>query len=536
MTVYLGHTATKDDADLEVLLAGMPPGLSSALPAKLQLYLKNRYVFSPLDYGATLNDGNTPAKALLQTMMADAITQAVAHGAVHIHFPAGDYNLGSLANAERVFAFVQHSGFVITGDKARFICSTSDNTQPQIFMFQDTSDVYVQGLKLRDDGTVLTVDWHGANFFYLYNQVQSAGYLQHYRFLDVETHSAVSLLTVAGSAGARIRDIVLDGYAEQTYYGANFQENGDDFRGVIRTLNCRRSYFPYGIRNHTVDVTVRKDGASVAGANSICLVKRYLNDTQHIKLRVFVSGDLSNMSHIVTLEHQDTGLTGTGMIEDVEADIHVDPASTNKGTCTAVGIRSLDSNGNLLSTTTKQFDRITLRGSFGGAGGTTPVLIESKPSVEGRITFDPNIGMMPSFQRPHFPGFALRLTHNRELRTATGNLTTQNIVIPLAGLDSETFALRVTTYLHDDYTALNAQNATVQEDLLFGYNANAGAVVIQHTTNLIAATGQGTLGSVTYTASGETILVNVAGAPYTNANAFQQTIVEYLGRGPWYIE
>jgi len=120
------------------------------------------------------------------------------------------------------------------------------------------------------------------------------------------------------------------------------------------------------------------------------------------------------------------------------------------------------------------------------------------------------------------------------VRTIQGDLTTQNVVIPLVQLDANVIALRVSVYAHDDYTALALQNTTYSEDLIIGYNAGGGgAMSIQRMQNL-SGTSIGIPVAISYIASGENLNVAFSGATYSKANAFARVEVQYIGLGPQY--
>lgn len=80
---YLGHTPTAADADLEVLLSGIPTGLT---PATLGQYLTNNAVYNILDKGASAL-GILDSSAAIQ----DRLDAAYAAGGGMVRIPAGKY-------------------------------------------------------------------------------------------------------------------------------------------------------------------------------------------------------------------------------------------------------------------------------------------------------------------------------------------------------------------------------------------------------------------------------------------------------------
>lgn len=83
MTVFLGHTTTESDADLESLAAGIPAGVT---PASLRQYLTNGAVFNVKNFGA-IGDGTTDDYAAIML----AFNDCMANGGGEIYFPPGVY-------------------------------------------------------------------------------------------------------------------------------------------------------------------------------------------------------------------------------------------------------------------------------------------------------------------------------------------------------------------------------------------------------------------------------------------------------------
>lgn len=108
----------------------------------------------------------------------------------------------------------------------------------------------------------------------------------------------------------------------------------------------------------------------------------------------------------------------------------------------------------------------------------------------------------------------------------SGNLTTQTGIISLAAQNGATFSVDTIVEAKDNTLNTSTQNHTVQKDTIIGYNAAAGAVTIQGVANIstlvqdISAFVPGKQCVITYTATGENLIVHFAGTEYANANAF----------------
>ncbi|MDB4914885.1 MAG: hypothetical protein JWM95_2529 [Gemmatimonadetes bacterium] len=229
-----------------------------------------------------------------------------------------------------------------------------------------------------------------------------------------------------------------------------------------------------------------------------------------------------------------TGSVPLPAVSDVDVELHLDDTLNNANSMTPFQFRSYTANGTLETTSTSnRWDRIRLAGSLGGFSGSSGAIVfGAKSTAEGRLVIDPTISVGTSLNQPHFPGFVLRLAHDREIRTLKGDLTAQSVVIPLAGLDGNAFTLSVRVCAHDNSSSLAAQNSVFQEDTVIGYNASGGGValftpvsnVFKHSVGSVSTT-------VTYTASGENLLVGFSA--YSSANAFARVEVQYVSRGPW---
>jgi hypothetical protein len=493
-------------------------------------------LYSPLAYGAK-NDGSAPAAT--RAGIAAALVDATATDGT-LWLPAGDYNIGDLTTNEQVFVVNAINGVRIRGQGARIICNTATSpSTTRVFLFRDCENVTFEGIRMRDDGTDLTVDWKGAVLCSIENLNVTTGRLRGFHISDCRSEKGVAFLEVIGTAGARIAGITVVGCsAKDTYYGLSFQENGDDvFVPGFRTENVKRAYFPYGVSRHTVTLAVYHDGVA-SGANACCLIKRYTRDTTDIRLRVSFSGSGLQYGHGVKLEHQPTA-NGPGTIRNVSVDLTLAADFASTASMIPFAFKSLLADGVTEETTggtTNKWDRITLEGDIGAYSGASPIYLVCAQATEGILTLGPGVVAAPGTSLRHFPGFALRLAADREVRTSVGAAATRpaTISIPLTALESQQFALEVTTYAVADVTVLNAQKSGIQRDRLIGYNPSGAPVVILKTTNDFTD-AQSVGPTIAYAASGENLTVSFAGsdAAYANANAFAWCEVRYLGgRGP----
>lgn len=549
-----------------------------------------------------------------------------------------------MGSYEQVFPITSVNDLELTGNGTRIICNTtaqgSNSTQPYVFICDNCERIAAHGFRLRDDGADISGSVApniGAALFTIVNNSQTPGTTKRgFVFRDSYVEKADTFLAIGNSGSARTAGIVVDNCtAELCYYGINAKDNGDELLARnVRTVNCRRPYFVYGVSRHDVELSIFHSGSGYYGAESAILIKRYVHDTRNIRVRPSFFGDVLQYATACTLEHEptttnataqnaatssvtggtglsanttyyyrvtaivggreyspsnersvttgagstnsnviswtavnnatgyriyrgtaadtehvyyavgavtsytDTGAAATSgvvplpIIADVDVELHLDDTLANPNSMTPFRFRSYTSGGTLETTTTSnRWDRIRLSGSLGAFSSTSGAMVfGAKSTTEGRLVIDPTISLSPSLNQPHFPGFVLRLAHDREIRTLKGDLTTQVVTIPLAGLDGNSFTLSVRVYAHDNYSSLAAQNSVFREDTIIGYNASGGGVAIFTPTNVFTHS-QGTASTISYTANGENIQVGFTS--YSNANAFARVEVQYVSRGPF---
>lgn len=479
-------------------------------------------------FGAQADGATNDSSAVLS-----AITTAKALGGGVIAFPPrSTVNLGSWAGGSILFNVADLHDVTFLGDETLLVVNTTSDDFITIFALTNPERVHFRGLRFRDDGSNITIDWRGATCIQLIGSGGSPAVHAGFTIEDCQADEVAAFLILGNTSDtdARIRDVyVRNCIVRDSYYGVVCQENGDGLRGNWRCENVRRAYFPYGVEDHSVDVSVWHDGSS-AGASSACLVKRYIRDTKNISLKARFFGSAANYGAAVTLEHQPT--SGDGIIEDIDVDLHISEDIGSPDSMGPLRLKSYTAGGSEETLTTdNRWDRISFRGSV-GVGNVVPVTVGCTQAVEGRLYLDPSIYKAGTAQ-PHYPGFMVRVAHDREFRTAQGDLTAATIVLPFAGLNSHPFTVVVRTFMHDNVANLAAQNTTYEEDVIIGYNAGGGAVTIQSTTQLHKVS-QGTAGTVTFTASGENINVTFSGAPYNNAAGFARVETQFVGRGPVY--
>lgn len=240
---------------------------------------KMRESVSVKDFGA-VGDGVTVDVVAIRAAFA-------AHKVVR--FTPGTYNFGDIS-ASGILVNLTALGTGITmiiEDGTEFVCNTTDNTLTAFFLLESNSHFTVIGTpRFYDSGyNGAASPIRGAVAFLLTN------YATHnWGNVNIDAiygRRIVAPLLVNGvvSATERIRSIrVGQIFADDCYYGANFQEQGDGVHiGVINAYQCYRPYFIYGVTGHEVSLIYNRAPRSTSGALNISRADNGLN-TRAIKV------------------------------------------------------------------------------------------------------------------------------------------------------------------------------------------------------------------------------------------------------------
>lgn len=125
----------------------------------------------------------------------------------------------------------------------------------------------------------------------------------------------------------RAEQIELTGTFNGTFYPANFQGNGDSFRGNIVTRGCGRSYFTYNNSQH--EVMVNSDNGTAFDDIDITLYTNpnMIMETSHIKVfyKCYGSNAKGNMLAMNLVQYDATSRTGS--YHDIEVNFDVNLSS-----------------------------------------------------------------------------------------------------------------------------------------------------------------------------------------------------------------
>ena len=211
--------------------------------------------------------------------------------------------------------------------------------------------------------------------------------------------SGVTCRTFDEPRRARIRGVTLTNLSvSRSLYGFNFQDAGDNVVG--RGLRCNdvmRSYFPYGISNHDIEL----DTSNNATGFTDVLISCYRQDTTDIRLKVKVRAKRTGDA-IINLDHQNQ--EPNHVLRNIRIDADVDDADCRLHA--AIMFRSLDRNRNGEAVTARRWEAINLDGDI-WIHQTQLFRFESIPKTPGTLQIDrvsrdiPNCrGPSPDSTRP----------------------------------------------------------------------------------------------------------------------------------------
>lgn len=315
------------------------------------------------DFGA-VGDGTTNDLAALR--LAHAALKAGTISELH-YVPGATYYIGTFNGASQQSAFgatyMSGASGIIKGNGATITFSSDKTTSHDVYLLDRNPSLEIEGLNFEDTSGIdvsgdAGTNPHGVRCITIYNSGYSTNgenyLLRNCRFTGVLSCFSVlndnPLVGTGRVRGIRIENCV--GY--DSYYGINFQEDGDDVVFDFTAYNIRRAYYCYGVSGHRGRVTISHDGATVAGSDGCVKVGRILRDTTGIHLDVLFSGTVEDYNAPVNFVHlnDDGKSTGSGnsLISDVDIRVTFTPSSQGGVNSAGVTFSSYDAAGNLLNT------------------------------------------------------------------------------------------------------------------------------------------------------------------------------------------
>jgi hypothetical protein len=313
-------------------------------------------------------------------------------------FPPGEYFLGSADKTYLVYAKdLQNVRFV--GERAALSCR-SVNGSSSMLVLEGCRNITFEGLTFRDHGLKRNIDWFGAAAIRLANEEGTPS--ENIQIRDCRFDSVLSALVcretdpLVRTRGIRVENVTVS----RSYYGLSFQHNGDDV--VARGFRCedvKRSYYPYGITNHDIEL----EAINNATGYTDVLISCYRRNTTDIRVKLKSRGKRGGDA-IVNLDHQNEvpGL----MLRNISVDMDIDDADCRLDT--AILFRCLDRTRRLETVTTRRWQDISLDGDIRICDKTSLFDIRSVNKTPGTLHIGSRLARHPRLPQA-FPGFKVEI-------------------------------------------------------------------------------------------------------------------------------
>lgn len=321
-----------------------------------------------------------------------ALAAASSGGRRTIFFPPGDYYLGDPAGAP-LLVLRDRTELALTGRDATLSCKSRQGINA-ILRLEGCQAVRIEGLNFQDRGLNRQINWLGAVAVEL-----ATSDLRGCEAIEVARCHFDSVLSAVTckvgdyrTSAVRLTDLVVS----RSYYGFNFQNNGDHVVG--RRLHCndvKRAYFPYGVTDHDVQLVAENNATRFTDV----LLKCYTRETSDIRVQITSRGKKGG-DCIVALEQQHEKSQG------VMRDIHValDAKISDCSVQNVVLIRALNAAGKVEADTASRWDNIFLDGNIEVCDATEIVHVATKAKQVGHLFIGSRLAA--NVRLPEvFPGF-----------------------------------------------------------------------------------------------------------------------------------
>jgi hypothetical protein len=317
-------------------------------------------------------------------------------GGATVFFPPGEYFLGTASDALLVgITKLRDVSFI--GDRATISCRSISGSSSMLHL-AGCRNIKLDGLAFRDYGLKREINWLGAAAIRLANEGEVP--CEQVDIRNCTFDSVLSAVVCRSFDGmAACRGITLtDLSVKHSYYGFSFQDTGNDV--VARGLHCqdvKRSYFPFGVSNHDIELDTRDNATGFTDV----LIKCYHNDTAALRVKVKCRGKRSGDA-IVALDHQHE--LGRGTMRDIQIELDVDDADCRLDT--VLLIRSFDPKARVERETGNRWENIAIEGDVRICDRTKLVDIATVSRTPGKLAIGPRLLRNPRLPKT-FAGFVV---------------------------------------------------------------------------------------------------------------------------------
>lgn len=336
--------------------------------------------------------GKTSDRAAVRHAIEEA---ASARGGATVYFPPGEYYLGPV-DGDSLLVLKNLENIRLVGERATLSCTTYRG-RPEMVVIAGSRNITVEGLTFRDRG----LDRENTMGVYAISVVgdERRRGSENLHVSDCSFESVLGAVCTHGDEGRAppVRGITLKNLSiRHSVWGINFSDSGDELtaRGVT-CIDVMRSYFPYGVSDHDVELDIRDNHTGYTDV----LISCYWKDTKNLRVK-FKSRGKRTGDTIVNMDHQN--YTPGPMIRNVSIDADVDDADCR--VFAAMQFRAMTRDRRVESVTDRRWDAITLDGDWRICERTKLIYQESVNRTPGTLTIGPRLARHPQLQRS-FPGF-----------------------------------------------------------------------------------------------------------------------------------
>lgn len=304
-----------------------------------QWWALNNVIVTPEMFGAVSGMDCTAAFQSLATWLNTLTGSGSDRGGIIVNFyPCANYKIWPAATTPAfLLNLINVHGVTFNFNGASL---TTDNLfvpqgQPYVFVIENCSRLIFNDPSY-DQNAYTTLDYtKGGNFFYFRSGnnwgITFSNFKQHGGMVGITF--VTSDYTIAPSRGITLINANFD----TVFYPLNFQYHGDDFFARnVKTTNCGRPYFPYGVSNH--DVEIVSNGSD--SAHDQILLKQYAQPTASIerntlsditvRYRNVGQAQANNLPTLVSLEMQQSvaPMTVTGAANNGSGKVRLTVNST----------------------------------------------------------------------------------------------------------------------------------------------------------------------------------------------------------------
>ena len=323
-------------------------------------------------------DGRRPDLQVVREAMRMAAAQ---RGGATVYFAPGEYFLGA-ADATVLVDAKALRNVRIVGERAVLACRSVEG-QSSMLTLSGCQGTTVEGLRFRDHGANRNIDWLGAAAINL--ATDGARGCENIEIRDCTFDSVLTaVLSREDGEGGRCRDIRLQNLSiSKSYYGLNFQNNGDHVTARnLRFDDVKRSYFPYGVTDHDVELETLNNATGYTDV----LIKCYTRETARLRVKVYCRNKRGGDA-IVGIDQQHAG--GRGVIRDLT--IELDVAEADCGLDAVVMMRAFDSRAQFQRSTSNRWDRISIDGNVHICEKTKLFEVPTVARTPGTLTIGPRL-------------------------------------------------------------------------------------------------------------------------------------------------